>query len=99
MKKVAVAEFKRYFAELAAEVRYRGERIVVVRRKTPMAALVSLEDLERLSTSSSAEGEPRRGLVAAVGAWADYPEMDRLIDEIYAARAAAVDRPVPRFED
>lgn len=98
MKKVTVAEFKRHFSEFVADVRYRGERIVVARRDTPVAALVSLEDLERLSTVAPPE-TPRPGLLGAVGAWADYEEMDQLIKDIYAAREAAVDRPAPRLDD
>ena len=101
MKTVTVAEFKRRFSELVAEVRYRGERIIVARRNTPMAALVGLDDLEKLASSSSqsAEQKPRLGLLGAVGAWGDYDELDKLIEDIYAAREAAIDRPVPPLED
>lgn len=94
MKTVTVAEFKRRFSEFVADVRYRGERIVVARRRTPVAALVGLDDLEKLSADQSHGPRPRRGLLAAIGAWADYDDLDHLIDEIYAARDAAVDRPV-----
>jgi prevent-host-death family protein len=94
MKTVTVAEFKRRFSEFVGDVRYQGERIIVVRRHTPVAALVGLDDLERLSADQPRDQRPRRGLLAAVGAWADYDDLDHLIDEIYASRDAAVDRPV-----
>src|SRR5579864_6257848 len=94
MKTVTVAEFKRRFSELVAEVRYRGERIVVARRDTPVAALVSLDDLRQLSAQQQSTQAPRRGLLGAIGAWGDDEELDRLVREIYAAREAAVDRPV-----
>jgi hypothetical protein len=55
-----------------------------------MAALVSAEDLEWL------EQEPvaAKGLLAAVGAWADYEELDHVVGDIYHQREAAQDRPV-----
>ncbi|HLW48742.1 MAG TPA: type II toxin-antitoxin system Phd/YefM family antitoxin [bacterium] len=94
MKTVTVAEFKRRFSEFVADVHYHGQRIVVLRRRTPVAALVGLDDLKRLSAEQPADEEPRRGLLGAVGAWADYDGLDRLIEDIYAAREAAVDRSV-----
>lgn len=93
MKTVTVAEFKRRFSELVADVRYHGERIIVARRRTPVAALVGLDDLEQLSKTPTT-GAPRRGLLAALGAWGDDTELDRLTNEIYAARETSVDRPV-----
>ena len=96
MRTVSVAEFKRRFSELVAEVRYKGERVIVRRRNTPVAALVGLEELERLGPASkTAKG---RGLLGLVGAWADLPEMERIMDEVYASRQHAVDRPVPPLE-
>ncbi len=91
MKTVTVAEFKRRFSEFVADVRYRGERIIVARRRTPVAALVGLADLEQLPDATQ---RPRRGLLAAIGAWADYEDLDQIIREIYEARERAVDRPV-----
>lgn len=101
MKTVTVAEFKRRFSDLVAEVRYRGERIIVARRDTPVAALVGLDDLKKLSSSSdqSNEQKPRLGLLGAVGAWGDYDDLDKFIEDIYAAREAAIDRPAPILED
>jgi prevent-host-death family protein len=90
---VTVAELKRRFAELVADVRYRRERILVLRRRTPVAALVGLDDLAQLAKQDSG-GTPRRGLLAAIGAWGDDEELDRLIHDIYEAREASVDRPV-----
>lgn len=100
MRTVTVAEFKRRFSELVADVRYRGERIVVARRHTPVAALVGLEDLKQLTQDrTGAEGHTGpRGLLAAIGAWGDDEELDRIVAEIYAAREAAMDRPAP-FSD
>lgn len=94
MRKVTVAEFKRRFSEFVADVRYRRERIIVTRRSTPVAALVGLDDLDLLSRNGPS-GASRKGLLAAIGAWGDDEELDRLITETYAARETSVDRPVP----
>jgi prevent-host-death family protein len=94
MEIVTIAEFKRRFSKFVAEVHYRRQRIVIARRDTPVAALVSLDDLEKLSAHHPLGEEPGRGLLAAVGAWADYEGLAQLIEDIYAAREAAADRPV-----
>lgn len=98
MKTVTVAEFKRRFSDFVADVRYRGERIIVARRDTPVAALVGLADLERLSAEPTDQPK-RRGLLAAIGAWGDYPDLDQFIKDINAARDAATDRPVPSLDE
>jgi len=94
VRRVPVAEFKRRFSELVAEVRYRGERVVVTRHDTPVAALVGLDDLRQLSLDRPADQRRRLGLLGAIGAWADYEDLDQLVRDIYAARESAVDRPV-----
>lgn len=85
-----VGDAKKRFSELMSRAAYKGERFLIQRRGRPMAALVSAEDLERL------EQEPvaAKGLLAAVGAWADYEELDQVVKDIYRQREAAQDRPV-----
>jgi hypothetical protein len=55
-----------------------------------MAALVSAEDLQRLDQEPVAV----KGLLAAVGAWGDYKELDEVVRGIYRQRETAQDRPV-----
>jgi hypothetical protein len=55
-----------------------------------MAALVSADDLARLEQEPAAP----RGLLAAVGAWADFEELDEVVREIYEQRERARDRAV-----
>ena len=87
---LGVGEAKRRFSELMSRVAYKRERFLIERRGRPMVALVSAEDLERL------EHEPvaPKGLLAAVGAWADYEEIDQLVESIYRHREEAQERPV-----
>jgi prevent-host-death family protein len=45
---VSVSEARQDFAELVNRAAYRGERVVVVRRGRPIAAIVPIEDVEFL---------------------------------------------------
>lgn len=88
---MSVADAKKHLSELMSRVAYNKERFLIERRGKPMAALVSAEDLARL------EQEPAspKGLLAAVGAWADFDDLDQVIEDIYRHREQAQDRPVP----
>ena len=88
---VGVGEAKRRMSEIMSRVVYKGERFVIERRGKPMVALVSTDDLERLEREG--QGAPM-GLLAAVGAWADFEELDETVEEIYRQRGSSQDRPV-----
>ena len=87
---MGVGEAKKRFSELMSRVAYNRERFLIERRGRPMVALVSAEDLERLE---QAPGAPK-GLLATLGAWADYEELDQVVESIYRQREEAQDRPV-----
>jgi len=85
---LGTAEAKRRFSELVDRVG-SGERFVVSRRGRPAVALVppTPELFER--------GRAPIGLAAIAGALADWDELDRVVEEIYAARRSSRDRPAP----
>ncbi|MBI4331687.1 MAG: type II toxin-antitoxin system Phd/YefM family antitoxin [Chloroflexi bacterium] len=85
-----VADAKKRLSEIMSRVAYKGERFIIQRRGKPMAALVSPEDLRQLEFHLEAP----RGLLAALGAWADFEGLDRVVDQIYDMREKAVDRTV-----
>ena len=89
---IGVAEAKRRFAELLDRVE-RGERFVVARRGRPVMALLPADDVD--------EEEPSQqlGMLAFVGALADWPEFDEIMQEVVASRRHARDRDVPYFDD
>ena len=87
---MSVADAKKRLSELMSRVAYKSERFIIQRRGKPMAALVSAEDLARLEQ----EGVATRGLLAAVGALADFDELDTMIVDICRQREQAQDRPV-----
>ena len=86
----SVADAKKHLSELMGRVAYNQERFLILRRGKPMAALVSIEDLARLEKDPAAP----RGLLAAVGALADFDELDEMIKDIYLQREQAKDRAV-----
>jgi prevent-host-death family protein len=99
VKKVRVTEAKAHLSALMARAGYAGERYLIERRGKPLAALVGVEDLERLEAEGGG-GSPRsrpRGALAMVGAWGEFvedEEIDGMLEEIYAARERDTGRPV-----
>jgi prevent-host-death family protein len=91
MISMSVAEFKSRLSDVLAGLLEHRERVVVRRRGKPVAVLVSIEDARRLGDLPV--GEPK-GILAAVGAWADYPDPDAFLDDVYRAREVAGDRDV-----
>ena len=87
---VDVGDAKRQFSELMNRVILRRERFLIRRHGKPVVALVSVEDLQRLEE----QPEAPRGLLAAAGAWADFDDLDTVIEDIYRQRSQAQDRPV-----
>ncbi len=75
MKEVSIGTVKRDISKLVNQVAYGGESIVLTSRGKPKAALVSIEDLQRLQGPSQ-EGRWQRWLSEAA----------RLDEELLAAR-------------
>ena len=87
---LGVGEAKKRLSELMSRVAYKRERFLIERHGRPMVALVSTEDLERLEQEPAAP----KGLLAAVGAWADCEELDEVVEDTHRQREGAQDRPV-----
>lgn len=99
MKVVRATEAKAHLSALMARAGYGGERFLIERRGRPLAALVGVEDLERLEDEreGSSPRSGRRGALALVGAWgglAEDEEIDAMLQEIYAARERDTGRQV-----
>lgn len=89
---IGVAEAKRRFADVLGTVRYSGERYVVERNGTPMAALVPLSDLE-----DEGESPGPAGFLALVGAFDDEPEYAESLAQVVRSRGAQRSRPAPQL--
>lgn len=94
-KKVSSAEAKAKLSALVAEVAFGGQHIVIERRGKPLAAMVSIGELEYLEQGQTISSFPR-GALALAGAWQQVPEkeLDSLISDIYQARQQDTGRPV-----
>lgn len=95
-EKIRVTEAKAHLSALMARVGYGGERFVIERRGRPLAALVGVEDLERLEKERGATTSRPLGAIVLVGAWgeAEEQDLDAVLDEIYAERERDTGRPV-----
>ncbi len=89
---ISVAEAKRRFADVLGTVHYRGERYVVERNGTPMAALVPLSDLDDAPGT-----DERSGFMALVGAFVEEPEFAESLAEVVRSRGTQRSRPAPKL--
>src|SRR5918911_721992 len=71
VKKVRVTEAKAHFSALMARAGYAGERYLIERRGKPLAALVGVEDLDRLEAEGGSPRSRPRGALALIGAWGE----------------------------
>ena len=95
VKRVKSAEAKAKLSALVAEVAFGGQHIVIERRGKPLAAMVSIDELEHFEKERATSLHPR-GALALVGAWREISskKLDKLVADIYKARKQDTGRPV-----
>ena len=59
LNRISAADLHQRVGEILAKIRYGKTRFVVERRGVPMAAVVSIEDLERLETLGGMPSSPQ----------------------------------------
>jgi len=93
-KRISAAQAKAHFSALVAQVAYGGQHYIIERRGKPLAAMVSVDDLQRLEELSP-PSRPQ-GALALVGAWREVEDqdLDALVAEIYEQRARDTGRAV-----
>jgi prevent-host-death family protein len=94
-KFLGTAEVKSRLSEIIGRVRHGDERIIVTRRGIHVAALISIEDLERLEAldrQESAVSRETHPIMDAYGGWCDRDDVDELVEEIYRDRELAATR-------
>jgi prevent-host-death family protein len=87
-KRVNAAQAKARLSALMAAVAYGGERYIIERRGKPLAALVSVAELEQLEQEAPGTRRPT-GFLAMAGAWRglmDDAEIDEMVAHVYAER-------------
>ena len=95
VRRVSTADAKAKLSELIGAVAFGNDTIVIERRGRPLAALVSLDDAQRIAS----DREPKRpqGALALLGAWAELDDdvIDDVVADIYESRVRDTGRPVP----
>ncbi len=81
MPRVSVANAKSRLSELIAKSAYAHERFVITRRNKPVAALVSLEDLQIIE-----QHEERQGLASIAGKWKRFEEVAVSLENLHLLR-------------
>lgn len=89
-KNIGVAEVKKSFSTVISEVALKGEHFVIEKKGKPMAALVSLQDLQQIERGT--EKKRKKGLLSAIGAWEDFEGIEDMVSEIYRQREQSKDR-------
>ncbi|MCI5145580.1 MAG: type II toxin-antitoxin system Phd/YefM family antitoxin [Candidatus Electrothrix sp. AR3] len=84
MTTVSVANAKSHLSELIAKSSYAHERFIITKRDKPVAALVSLEDLQIIE-----QHEERQGLASLVGQWKNFEEVGEQINDLHPLRKDA----------
>ena len=89
------AEIKAHFSNFIQRVSKGRERLIVLRRGQPVAALISIEDLHRLEALDDTAAAPpadRHPVMQAFGGWTDRDDLDALVAEIYKGRTTTSGR-------
>ena len=81
MKNVSIAEIKNKLSEYISKVVISGDHVIITKRDKPVAALVSLDQVEYLRTRDEIEG-----LASAVGKWEAFEEIKDEINNAYSSR-------------
>lgn len=88
-KHMSVAEVKRHFSDVMAEVRYTGRRVIVERRGRPMVAIAPLEG--EVDTRTAGER-----LAEGIGFGEEQAEeFHEIMEDVVAARHERMPRPLP----
>lgn len=94
-ERVSVARAKTEFSALLSEVAYGNKRFIIERRGKPLAALVSMRDLEGLEQNLTESKQPHWALALMGGGEAvEDSEIDSLVSDIYASREKDTGRQV-----
>ena len=80
---VSVADAEKRFSDYVNRSSLGGCRVIITKRNRPVAAIVSLKDLQDLE-----QGEKRRGLLAVICKWEGFEEVEDAIEAAVKARHA-----------
>jgi len=87
--KVSIAEAKSNFSEYISRTAFSNEKIIITKRGKPIAALVSIDDINKIYSKKETEG-----LIKAVGKWKNFDEIEPEIEKIFKKRSEEKSRDV-----
>lgn len=79
---ISVAKAKSHISELIAKSQFSDERFIITKRNKPVAALVSLDDLEVIEQYAE-----KQGLAAIAGKWQGFDEVADAMGDLETLRA------------
>lgn len=89
-KSIGVAEVKKHFSDVMIEVSREGKHFIIEKRGKPMAAIVNIRDIEAIGRKG--ETLKKKGLLAAIGAWEEFNNIEGIVKHIYKKRQTAKER-------
>lgn len=94
-RSISLAEAKAKFSAVVDGVLHRHERYVIERHGKGVAALVHLDELERIEATAP-KGDRPAGALALVGAWEDVDDadIDAFLADVQEARTRDAGREV-----
>ena len=91
---ISVAEAKSHFSKYISKVAYADKRFVITKRNKPIAALVSIDALQKLDLKEKSEKEAK-GLSELLNKREYFKEIVGYIEKAYKERSKDKGRDVP----
>jgi antitoxin (DNA-binding transcriptional repressor) of toxin-antitoxin stability system len=92
IEEITIADAQKQFSALVERTFSSGERFILKISEKPVAAIVSLNDLNLIKSQEEMKAEGT--LIAAAGAWSKFESLDQIIQSIYQNRLNNLDRTV-----
>lgn len=91
-EEIDIATAQKHLSEIINRTSSSGTRFILIKHQKPLAAIVSIRDLSNIKLEENFE---KKGtLLGASKAWAEFESLDQIMEDIYLARLASVDRAV-----
>lgn len=78
---VSVVDAKKQFSEFVNRSAFSNCRVIITKRNRPVAAIVSMKDLQHLE-----QVDKRKGLLSVINRWKDFEEIQDAVDEAIEIR-------------
>ncbi|MCI0515937.1 type II toxin-antitoxin system Phd/YefM family antitoxin [candidate division KSB1 bacterium] len=90
IEEITITDAQKQLSELVARTFSSGARFILKKRIKPIAAIVSLNDLDLIKARDQMKAEDT--LVTAAGAWSEFESLEQIVQLIYQNRLSNSDR-------